>query len=423
MEKTKQLTLFGYVAQTALVVVPLAILGGIGIGYIVGVITVPFITSFGIIALLISIISAMKNYKLFIKPSYDMAMKFESVSIGDLSQTVEVNKKSSLAKVQTAFNNMTESFSLIINKMQASVEHIAALSGELTAITQQNNKDMEQVSGVMTQNEMDFSKQQIAVSETITAIKQVLEGMQHIAEGTEVTSGLTNETATTAEAGKKAIEKAVNQMDSIGENTKRVQDAISKLAVSSDKINEIIEVINSIAEQTNLLALNAAIEAARAGEAGRGFAVVAEEVRKLAEQSKGATEQITDLIHENQARIDDAVTLMESEAKDIIVGIETVNIAGESFGHITNKIQYVVANGQEISLSVQEILPSIEHISKSMDDFEKTNISSVQRGELITNAIKGQFTSMKEIAGSSETLSTMAQDLQLLIDKFDIKKK
>lgn len=423
MEKTKQLTLFGYVAQTALVVVPLAILGGIGIGYIVGVITVPFITSFGIIALLISIISAMKNYKLFIKPSYDMAMKFESVSIGDLSQTVEVNKRSSLAKVQTAFNNMTESFSLIINKMQASVEHIAALSGELTAITQQNNKDMEQVSGVMTQNEMDFSKQQIAVSETIIAIKQVLEGMQHIAEGTEVTSGLTNETAATAEDGKKAIQKAVNQMDSIGENTKRVQDAISKLAVSSDKINEIIEVINSIAEQTNLLALNAAIEAARAGEAGRGFAVVAEEVRKLAEQSKGATEQITDLIHENQARIDDAVTLMESEAKDIIVGIETVNIAGESFGHITNKIQYVVANGQEISLSVQEILPSIEHISKSMDDFEKTNISSVQRGELITNAIKGQFTSMKEIAGSSETLSTMAQDLQLLIDKFDIKKK
>jgi methyl-accepting chemotaxis protein len=422
MEKTKKLTLFSYLLQTILVVVPLAIISGIIVGYIVGLKSLLLVACFAVDGLLIAVLAVLKNYRVFIKPSYEMAVKIESVSLGDLSQRVSVNNKSSMARLQAAFNNMVDGFSLIINKIQQSVEHIGGLSSELKSITEQNNQALDQISGVVSENETDFNKQFYAVSETTAAVKQVLAGMQQIAEGSAVTSELTGQTVEATESGKRAVEKAINQMASIGKSTKFVQEAISKLSVSSNKINEIIEVINSIAAQTNLLALNAAIEAARAGESGRGFAVVAEEVRGLAEKSQDATKQITGLILENQENINNAVTLMAKEVQDIAIGIETVNTAGSSFSEITSKMQCVVSNGQEISANIQEIVPAMKHINNSMEEFERVNKDTVNRGGMMADTVKDQFSAMKEIVASSEELSLMAQDLQFIIDKFNLSK-
>ena len=104
------------------------------------------------------------------------------------------------------------------------------------------------------------------------------------------------------------------------------------------EISEIVTLISTIAKQTNLLALNAAIEAARAGEHGRGFAVVAEEVRKLAEESNQATEQISALIQQNQLNMDQAVAATQAGAEGIRAGIPLVQATGETFKNIVESI-------------------------------------------------------------------------------------
>ena len=112
-----------------------------------------------------------------------------------------------------------------------------------------------------------------------------------------------------------AAEQATEAMHAVRDSSHAVTEAITRLAEKSEQIGAIVKTITGIAEQTNLLALNAAIEAARAGEQGRGFAVVAEEVRKLAEESQLAAEEIAGLIQAIRTETDAAVQVVEHGAE------------------------------------------------------------------------------------------------------------
>ena len=105
-------------------------------------------------------------------------------------------------------------------------------------------------------------------------------------------------------------------------NGERLQESIGSIGQRSDEIGKIVKVIEGIADQTNLLALNAAIEAARAGEAGKGFAVVADEVRRLAERSVHATQEIGGVIETVQKDTKRAVTLIEHVLAGIVESID-----------------------------------------------------------------------------------------------------
>lgn len=239
------------------------------------------------------------------------------------------------------------------------------------------------------------------------------------ASSNEVTEQATN-TSLAAKEGQKVVGKSVSQMQKVGHVTAEVQVAVDELEQGSKKIGEITNVISGIASQTNLLALNAAIEAARAGEQGRGFAVVAEEVRKLAEQSKEAAEQITSLINNNQTNINNAVKAMRAGTADVKDGIVIVTSAGETFTQIVGSINQVVTQIQEVSTTVEEMARGSQLILLNINQIENISKDNMSQSQSVSAATEEQTASSEQIASASQSLTQMAQDLQVVVSKFRV---
>ena len=195
---------------------------------------------------------------------------------------------------------------------------------------------------------------------------------------------------------------------------------VTKLGEQSQEIGQIIDTISGIAGQTNLLALNAAIEAARAGEQGRGFAVVAEEVRKLAEQSGQAAQQITGLISEIQKDTLQAVSAMQQGTQEVTAGMQAVSAAGDSFRSIVHTIQEVSSQVKVIASAIEEMAQGSVHVSEAIQKIEVVSQETMGQTQSVSAATEEQSATMEEIAASSRSLVGLASELQKAIERFKI---
>jgi methyl-accepting chemotaxis protein len=175
-----------------------------------------------------------------------------------------------------------------------------------------------------------------------------------------------------------------------GDTVRRAIEAMKLIQISSDQINEIIQVIGEIASQTNLLALNAAIEAARAGEHGLGFSVVADEVRKLAERSSEAAKEITALIKESTNRVSDGAVLAEK--------------VGSSLSAIDAAASKTSASIRDIDVLTHSQTASAEEVGKAIRQVAQTTDANAAASE--------------QLAASSEELGSQASVLRELIARF-----
>jgi methyl-accepting chemotaxis protein len=182
--------------------------------------------------------------------------------------------------------------------------------------------------------------------------------------------------------------------------------AIKELGRSSEKIGEIIGVIDDIADQTNLLALNAAIEAARAGEQGRGFAVVADEVRKLAERTTTATKEIASMIKGIQSETGNAVGSMEKGTKEVEDGKLLADKAGDALREILDGNQKLTDMIQQIATAATEQSSAAEEISKNVEQVSVT--------------AKESATGNQQAAKAAEDLSGQAEELNRIVSQFKV---
>ena len=169
-----------------------------------------------------------------------------------------------------------------------------------------------------------------------------------------------------------------------------------------------------------MLALNAAIEAARAGEAGRGFAVVAEEVKKLAEQSQEAAKQINSLITEIRNDTDSAVDAMNEGTKEVRIGTEVVNNAGNSFQEIFELIGDVTNQVREISAAIEELASGSQQIVVAVRDIDAISKSTAGQTQTVSAATQEQSATMEEIAASSLAMAKMAEELTRVVNMFKV---
>jgi methyl-accepting chemotaxis protein len=211
-----------------------------------------------------------------------------------------------------------------------------------------------------------------SADEVLTAAREIEHGTQDLGQRTEQQAGALEETASAMEelngsvrdnavAANKASELATGASTVAaqgGQDVQRVVDTMREIQQHSQRIAEIIAVIDEIAFQTNLLALNAAVEAARAGEQGRGFAVVAGEVGGLAQRSAQAAREIKSLI--------------QTSVQNVASGAEQVNSAGKTMSEIVARVREVSELIQDIARATHEQSVGLSNVNDSMMDVDKT---------------------------------------------------
>lgn len=312
----------------------------------------------------------------------------KKTSDGDLTGQISMKRKDEFNVLSSSITNMIGSMKDLILKMTNVSGHVsdsAVQVGTNSEVLLEVTKDITEA--------VDYINS--GISQQAQDTESCLEQMNGLAERINVVHENTDEISEIAQEAQEAIENGMVIVANLGEKvqgttevTETIIREIRELNKESIAINSIIGTINEIAEQTNLLSLNASIEAARAGEAGRGFAVVSEEIRKLAEQSGNAGNQIGEIINHIQERL--AAT------------IETAGLAGESVAFQTEALNNTVDVFKNISQQVSKLAEDVEKITQSVGGIEQAKEDTMNAIESISTTSNQTESASEELARSTE---------------------
>lgn len=204
------------------------------------------------------------------------------------------------------------------------------------------------------------------------------------------------------------MDDATNSMEHIHESTSECKDIIWKLGEESKEILGIINVITGISNQTNILALNATIEAARAGEQGKGFAVVASEIQKLAEQTRGAVEDIGKIVKETVLHTENAVSVMEQSVKLTEAGMACIREVGNSTAVITTSNKQMSERMLEMDKTVENIRQQSDEVARGMEQVNVNTQDNYSAIEHVTAATQENSAGVEEIERMVERITVLA---------------
>ena len=211
----------------------------------------------------------------------------------------------------------------------------------------------------------------------------------------------------TAENQKK-MNDATDSIEHIHESTGQCKEIIWRLGEESKEILGIINVITGISNQTNILALNASIEAARAGEMGKGFAVVASEIQKLAEQTKGAVDNIGNIVNETVHHTENAVNVMEQTANLTEVGMSCIREVGNSTAEITTSNEQMTNRIIEMDRTVENIRVQSDEVARGMEQVNINTQGNYGAIEHVTSATQENTAGVEEIEKMVERITELA---------------
>ncbi|CUH95228.1 hypothetical protein P22_1298 [Propionispora sp. 2/2-37] len=340
---------------------------------------------------------------------------------GDLNfQEVMGNSQDEIGQLVGGFAQMVNDLKQMVLTIKANAEQIAAASEELTGSAEQTAHVSGQIAASVTNVAYGTEQQLSAVNESTAITGQVSCTIEEMKQNSQVVSEMSGRMLTAAKRGDREIISAVEQMKSIEEKVMDTVAVVGKLSERAQDIGSFVATIAAIAGQTNLLALNAAIEAARAGEHGRGFAVVADEVRKLAEESREATQEITVLINEIRGETEQAVAVMGQGRLETQKGSESIRVAGQTFHNMLELINQVTVQIQKVDTSIGQVAVNSQNITGSINNIGRISQETAAEAQTVSAATQEQSAAMEEIVSASHSLADMAQNLQMAVAKFQM---
>ncbi|MBA5238531.1 MULTISPECIES: methyl-accepting chemotaxis protein [Pectobacterium] len=279
----------------------------------------------------------------------------ENVAKGDLTSEIYTDRKDETGQLLSALNNMNSSLRQIVSQVRDGAETISSAASQIAA----GNQDLS----------ARTEEQASSLEETASSMEQLTSTIRNTADNTTQATDL-------AASASETVKKSGAMMETVTQEMRGIRD-------SSQRMAEIIGVIDGIAFQTNILALNAAVEAARAGEQGRGFAVVASEVRALAQRSATAAKEIKELIDDSFKKVQDGMGLVEE--------------TGVTMNSLVTNVQGVTGIISEIAQASREQSDGINQINLAVGQIDTTtqqNAALVEESAAAALSLQDQANSL-----------------------------
>lgn len=360
---------------------------------------------------------------IFVATSYAKAMKrtmagLDKVARGDLTTKMRTKRKDEFGALVACANKtvgnmkgMVEQTSTAAGNVGNSATGVEDTSAKLLTATQNITTSIAEIRNGIVQQAEDSER-------CLLQSEELGERINEVREDADAIDDLAQSTKKAVESGMEAIGILEQKGEETASITKRITVDMDALVEESHSIGKIIGVINDIAEQTNLLSLNASIEAARAGEAGRGFAVVADEIRRLAEQSVEAANEISGIVNGIKIQTEGTVRTVE-QAEGIVASQETA-------------IKNAITLFKNIGENVEEMTERLENISKGVDRIGEaqnvtvdaiSSISAVSEqtsaaSEEVQNMVDLQLKAVEDLSDASTVLNDEAKKLQEALQAF-----
>ena len=344
---------------------------------------------FSVFGFIISVILGIFISRIISKPVIEVVTNIDNA---DLHSQFNSVRKDEIGDLQRSFDKFVLSIKDTLIQVSEASAAVASASTEISSSTEEMAAGAQEQSSQAAEVATAVEEMTKTLGETNGNIRKVSDGAKSAKDG--------------ASEGGAVVEDTIKGMKRISDVVNQSADQVKVLGASSEKIGEIVSVINDIADQTNLLALNAAIEAARAGEQGRGFAVVADEVRKLAERTSKATKEIASMIKQIQSDTNQAVASMDKGTEEVGKGISLAEKAGQM-------IQGIVGSAESISDMVSQIAAASEQQASASEQISK-NV------EAISTVTQESASGVQQIAKTAEDLNRLTENLQQILEKFHL---
>jgi len=351
----------------------------------------------------------------------NLAKEMIVIKDGDLSHMIDPKEYEYLGTVASAINQVLSEIRTLVDSFFSLSLSIMHSTKNVNATSQEAVTSMNEISRTVDEIARGASEQALQAQQGVQIVEKLSEQINFVYEGY---SRIINETSKINELNSTGLD-TVNilrlKSNETYKTSEKIFSVVERLSATTSNIGAFVEAIQNIAEQTNMLALNAAIEAARAGEAGKGFVVVAEEIRKLADDSKKATEEITDLMESIKEEAQASIRSMEAMKKVSQEQNAAFNETDNAFKNIAEAITNIVERINEINESVTKMQNDKNEVITAIENISSVSQETAASSEEVAATTEHQLHAIENMNIAVQNLNELVKDLDEKLKKFKIR--